>query len=605
MLLKPKILNSLKNIVNIGVNGTETRTEGNFSTSKVGDFIEEGDYYYQTYRVDSNIEVKDLDIKITEGLPDGSYISKINDLEFRVYIPKSSLNQNIRGKISISGKSKTYPLFYGESENPETQDYLLTYDTFGNISSQCDVEFITNNGKIKIKKYDSETKKSLEGVEFALYKDGVEIARSTTDKDGVATFNNLFAGDYILKEISTNKNYILDSKEFSVNVKYNETTPIEISNEYKKGQIKVIKVDKDNNEIKLKGIEFKVYDENNKLVDTLVTDEFGEAVSKRLRIDKNYTIEETKTLQNYILTEEPQTVTLTQDQIKDVKFENEHKKGNLKIYKVDKDNHKIVLGNVEFDLFSEEFNKVIGTYTTNVDGEIKIDNLRIGNYKLIEKNTGKWYDLADDTQIKIEWEKTTESMVENELQKGQVKIIKIDKENNEIKLKGVKFNVLDQKGNVLETIVTDENGEAYTSKYSIRDYEKLIIKEIETNKSYKLDETPKTITLKKNEIVTLKIKNELKKGQIKIIKVDKDNKEIKLKNVKIFSKKILKIDFPAFCLTTLKSLCSSLSLICSEFNPFSIFGSYLTKSKFFLNLIISNKYYNKLQNMSTIKILKQ
>ena len=34
---------------------------------------------------------------------------------------------------------------------------------------------------------------------------------------------------------------------------------------------------------------------------------------------------------------------------------------------VDKDNHKISLGNVEFDLYSEEFKKVIGTYRTDVN----------------------------------------------------------------------------------------------------------------------------------------------------------------------------------------------------------------------------------------------
>ena len=61
----------------------------------------------------------------------------------------------------------------------------------------------------------------------------------------------------------------------------------------------------------------------------------------------------------------------------------------MKIYKVDKDNNKIGLGNVTFDLYSEELKKVIGTYTTNVDGEIYIEQIRTGNYKLIEKNSRK------------------------------------------------------------------------------------------------------------------------------------------------------------------------------------------------------------------------
>lgn len=103
-------------------------------------------------------------------------------------------------------------------------------------------------------------------------------------KIGKASFSKLHQGDYTLKEVSTNDNYILNTSEIDVDIEYNKTTT------------------------------------------------------------KNIT--------------------------------NEHKKGNLKVYKVDKDNHKIGLGNVQFDLYSVEFNKVIGTYTTNTDGEFQVNNLR-------------------------------------------------------------------------------------------------------------------------------------------------------------------------------------------------------------------------------------
>src|SRR5699024_3610080 len=95
-------------------------------------------------------------------------------------------------------------------------------------------------------------------------------------------------------------------------------TDLTFTNEKKKGQIKVIKVDEDNNEVTIPGVEFKVYDENNNVVDTLITDENGEATSKRLPIEQEYTVQETKTLENYVLTEEPQTVVLEQDQITDL-----------------------------------------------------------------------------------------------------------------------------------------------------------------------------------------------------------------------------------------------------------------------------------------------
>ena len=100
--------------------------------------------------------------------------------------------------------------------------------------------------------------------------------------------------------------------------------------------------------MKLKGVEFKVYDQDNKLVDTITTDENGEAVSKRLRIDKEYHVVESKTLQNYVLNDTPQKVTLKQDQITDLTFENELIRGYIKIVKVFIKSKKIKYGNKIF-----------------------------------------------------------------------------------------------------------------------------------------------------------------------------------------------------------------------------------------------------------------
>lgn len=164
------------------------------------------------------------------------------------------------------------------------------------MAGRTNLNVSTNTGKIQIKKIDSETFQPIEGVTFGLYrKDGKEVARATTNKEGIAIFQGIYQGSYILKEVSTNKDYILNDSEFNVDVFYNKTTTLEI--------------------------------------------------------------------------------------------ENEHKKGNIKVYKVDKDNNKIRLGNVSFDLYSKEFKKVLGSYVTNVDGEILIENIRTGDYVLIEKNT--------------------------------------------------------------------------------------------------------------------------------------------------------------------------------------------------------------------------
>ena len=182
---------------------------------------------------------------------------------------------------------------------------------------------------------------------------------------------------------------------------------------------------------------------------------------------------------------------------------------------------------MQFDLYSVELDKIIGTYTTNVDGEIYIENLRTGEYKLIEKNTGKWYNLAEDTEVKVEWNTDTETTVENELKKGQVKVIKVDEDNNEIKLQGVEFEVLDSNGNVLEKIVTDENGEALTQRYPVRDFKSLTLREVKTLDNYVLNDKPITVELTANETTAVTIENERIKGKVEITKVDsKDNSKV-------------------------------------------------------------------------------
>jgi hypothetical protein len=444
------IKNAIINLVNIGRNGSQTPSDPTITLTNSGNLYEDGNYYTQKINVSSAVDIASYTVTSTANLPNGTIITNSSGTQTNsfnsnesmyVKIPKSQMNKDITNAIiNVQGKCKTYPVFYGKSRTAGTQNYALTYDPYGDGFGRATLNIKTNTGVIKINKTDSETSQPIEGVTFQLTTtDGTVVANATTNSNGIATFSGLYQGNYKLTEISTNDNYVINKTTFDVNVEYNKTTTQSITND--------------------------------------------------------------------------------------------HKKGNLKIYKVDKDNHKIALGNVQFDLYSDEFQRVIGTYTTNVDGEITINNLRTGSYRLIEKNTGKWYNLAEDTDVEVKWNTTEENTIENELKKGQIKVIKVDQDNNEVKLEGVKFDVLDENGNILETITTDKNGEAYTSRYAIRDYSKLTIREKETLQNYVLNETPQTVTLEADQIKTITFTNELKKGQIKVIKVDQDNNEVKLEGV--------------------------------------------------------------------------
>ena len=444
-----QIFEAMKRMVHEGRYGTYTPQSANVTVNKVGQLKDEGDYYSQEYSVSSIVETSLYTITNVINCPSGAYTSDLNNNakttfnggeHFKIRIPKSSMGTDIDLKITVRAKCKTYPVFFGRTYLAGTQNYLITTDPYGDEGGQGTLNIDTGNAKIVINKKDKSTNEPIPNTTFQLTKtDGTVVANATTNSNGVAEFTGLYQNDYILKEIKANDKYILEANRQNVSIKYGET--------------------------------------------------------------KTYNIT------------------------------NNHKLGNLKVFKVDKDNNQIAIGGVSFDLFSKEQNKVIGTYTTDVNGEIFIKDLRIGDYSLIEKNSNKWYNLADDTDVKVEWNTTTNQTIENELKKGQVKIIKVDKDNNEIRLEGVKFEVLDENKKVLETIVTDSNGEALTSQYPIRDYSKLYLRETETLDAYALNDEIKEIVLEENQIKTIQFENEVKKGKIKVIKVDKDNNEVKLDGV--------------------------------------------------------------------------
>ena len=297
-----------------------------------------------------------------------------------------------------------------------------------------------------------------------------------------------------------------------------------------KSKIKIIKEDKETHK-PLQGVEFNVkYADNNENIGNFITDEKGEIIIQNLR-PADIILTEVKTQENYILNTNQYDVELSFNSMKEITISNERKRGNLKIIKVDKDDNNVAIGNVEFELYSEEQKKVIGKYTTDENGKIEIDNLRVGKYKLIEKKTNKFYNLGEDAEIVIKWNEITEQVVENELKKGKVKIVKVDAANENIKLKDVEFEVLDNNDNVLETIKTNNEGEALTKEYPIRDYSNIRIREIKTNEYYELNREPINIKLEANKVETIIVKNKKKQGQIRVVKIDKDNNEIRIPNV--------------------------------------------------------------------------
>lgn len=438
------MLRALRNLVDIGRNQTDTFSD-ELKISKVTDLIEDGNYYSITYKVNAGNTISKYKIKSVSGLTNGELLTDVNgniktefnsNEKFKIKIPKSNLSSDKNIDIEIESNLKNYPMFYGKTRISGTQDYLLTANSYQNLTANINTKLNLNTGKIIINKKDDETKQGIPDTTFEIYNSQKQnIGIYTTDKSGKIEIPNLYQDLYYAKEIKSNENYILNQdNEYSVNVEYNKTSTIDI--------------------------------------------------------------------------------------------ENEHKKGNLEILKVDKENNNITLGNVGFELYNDENGSLVGTYYTDENGKIEIKDLRIGNYKLKEISTNEWYNLAENQNLQIKWNETTKTQVEDELKKGQIKVIKVDKENNEIKIPNVVFEVQDSCGNLLEKIKTDQNGEAITSKYPLRDYPNLRLHEVETDEKYALENEIKEITLEENQIKEVKIENEKIKGYIQIVKTSKDDNKI-------------------------------------------------------------------------------
>lgn len=121
-----KIVEAIKTLKNIGLNGTQKPENANLKIIKSGSFKEDANYYSQAYTVTSSVSISGFQVDKISNFPEGSFIANskgnkqtsFNSGEtFKVMIPKSKLGKDINGVISISSKCKTYPIFYRKNKN--------------------------------------------------------------------------------------------------------------------------------------------------------------------------------------------------------------------------------------------------------------------------------------------------------------------------------------------------------------------------------------------------------------------------------------------------------------------------------------------------------
>ena len=322
------------------------------------------------------------------------------------------------------------------------EQYAFTFDYAGQDTET--VEIKVNDGKpienkliygsVSGKKVD-ENGEALAGAVIGIFKaDETEFTAEhafmtvKSGEDGSFAFKKVPYGNWIVKEIEAPEGFVLDGTAHAVTIDRNEQIiEAEITNEYIHGNIRLTKVDADYPDNKLTGATFEVYkdvngdgklDDKDELVGNLEETSVGIYEIQELLYGK-YLVKETKAPEGFVLDEGVYSVSITEDEkTYDVEnkagvgFINQAMKGNLKIKKTSSD------GKVEgFTFRITGVNGYDSTFTTDKNGEIFVDGLRIGEYTVSEvsDNVSAGYILPADKKITVQADSTVEIEMHNEL----------------------------------------------------------------------------------------------------------------------------------------------------------------------------------------------
>ncbi len=222
--------------------------------------------------------------------------------------------------------------------------------------------------------------------------------------------------EYTIKEKNTGASYVLSEETKKVTLKEDQITSIKFENEKRKGQIKVIKKDGET-QVPLEGITFVIKDSKGNEIDRVTTDSNGEAISKKIAIDEKYTVYEEKTKKGYILSDEKQEVELKENEITNLTFNNYKEKGSIKIKKVSSDGNNIE--GIEFKITGTTLTgeNIEATYKTDKNGEILIDQILTGKFKIeeLQNEINSNYIIPSEQVVTVENGKVTEVEFYNQL----------------------------------------------------------------------------------------------------------------------------------------------------------------------------------------------
>ncbi|KXY89679.1 collagen-binding protein, partial [Bacillus cereus] len=465
-------------------------------------------------------------------------VFKIVDAHDEKKVIRENVKTGADGKVTVKDlEPGTYKFI--ETEAPK--DYVLNTNPieFTIDKSQQSLATVTatnslKTGEVELLKVDEfGDKKPLQGAVFKIVDVNNNDVRTdlTTDADGKTKADKLRPGNYKFIETAAPEHYVLRAEpiEFTIDRSQKETLLVKAENALKPGDVELTKVD-DIDGTALEGAVFKIVDANDEkkvIRENIKTGADGKAIATDLR-PGDYKFIEVTAPKYYDKNTNPIKFTITESQTTSatVTAKNSLTKGGIELTKVNAADEKETLEGAVFKIVNRDTNEDVRTeLVTNSEGKLVVDDLRPGNYKLIETKAPTYYDVnVEPIEFTIEkgQQKPLPLTFKNSLTKGKVKLIKEDDVESSIALAGAVFTLQDATGKeIAKDLKTNDYGVLVIPDLAPGDYQFI---ETAAPEHYKLDQTPIKFTIKKGSKddlpVPVTVTNSLLTGGVTLTKVD-------------------------------------------------------------------------------------
>ena len=448
--------------------------------------------------------------------------------------------------------------------NPDSQEVSFIYKDQNTPEIEEKLEFSNERQKVElsVEKQDAETGKALKGATFGLYnKEAISsgdkvivkadtlLQEITSNEKGKAAFTlDLPLGRYYVKELQAPAGYVSSDEilEFDATYQGQDVKTIKLKS-VKKNQPTTVEVTKADitTGTELDGASMSVLDKDGNVIDSWTSVKDSPHVIKRLQVGKTYILREELAPYGYLRATDVEFTISDTAEVQKVKMEDEVPVARLLVNKKGEfldsvsllDNAKGMiehlfnyvtrnLTDVTFNVYAAEAiraadgvsadyyaaDELVGSITTDGNGIAQMDNLPLGRYYIVEKETAHGYVLDNEPRyVDLTYRDQDTPLVtysadwQNARQRVQVEVLKKEKDSDKV-LSGAIFglyaadDIVSSKGKVLlakDTLIelktTDEDGKIqFVADLPVDS--RYYIKELAAPDGYVTDQEPQEFT---------------------------------------------------------------------------------------------------------------